>query len=195
MLNKTGKDCPNSRPVICDGIEYESLTEFKEKNNYLKGNLNGWLNGVVGMPKYWYDKKLHYKDLGFDIVKLTKVSENRYRKVMADDLIFNTLQECADYLGTKPVNLSLYLNGKKSPPIEIIQHNLRYEGEEFHKFKEPDRSRLGRKVKYECDGYIFESQKELSQYLGVKQGTLYSWLKGINKMPFKIKNKNIKRIE
>lgn len=31
MLGKTGKECPNSRPVICDGVEYESLTDFKIK--------------------------------------------------------------------------------------------------------------------------------------------------------------------
>lgn len=51
FLGKTGKDCPNSRPVICDGIEYESLTDFKIKNNYPKGNIQAWLNGKAGMPK------------------------------------------------------------------------------------------------------------------------------------------------
>lgn len=61
LLGKTGKDCPNSRPVICDGIEYESLTDFKQKNNYPKGNLTGWLNGKVEMPKYWYDKNFIIK--------------------------------------------------------------------------------------------------------------------------------------
>lgn len=195
MLGKKGKDCPNSRAVICDGIEYESLTDFKEKNGNPKGNINGWLNGRVGMPKYWYDKKLYYKDLGFDVVKLSEVSENRYRKVMADNLIFNTLKECADYLGTTVTSICLYLNNKQSPPKEIIEHNLRYEDEDYHEFKKPTTGYLGKKIKYECDGIIFESQKALAEYLGVKPGTLFSWFKYEERMPEEIKNKNIKRID
>lgn len=195
MLNKTGKDCPNSRAVICDGIEYESLTDFKEKNNFPKRNIAGWLNGNVGMPKYWYDKGLCYKDVGFEVVKLSQVSKNRTRKVMADDLVFNTLQECADYLGTKASSLCLYLNGKQAPPKMIINHNLRYEGEDFHEFKQPTPSYPGRNIHYECDGLVFESQKKLAEYLGVKPGTLHCWLKGTNSMPLEFKEKNIKRID
>ena len=41
LLGKKGKDCPNSEPVICDGIEYESLTQFKELNGYPKGDITG----------------------------------------------------------------------------------------------------------------------------------------------------------
>lgn len=195
LLGKVGKDCVNSRPVICDGIEYESLTDFKQKNNYPKGNLTGWLNGKVGMPKYWYDKKLHYKDLGFDIVFLSKVSEARYKKVVADNLTFDTLEECAKYLGTTASNISLYLNNKKSPPKKIIEHNLHYEDEQFHIFKEPKDNYKGRKIKYECDGKIFESQKKLAEYLNVKPSTLNLWLRGKNPIPKNIQNKNIKSIE
>ena len=58
-LGKTGKDCPNSRPVFCDGKIYDSLTQFREENNVTK-NVSKWLDGRVGMPKKWYDKDLHY---------------------------------------------------------------------------------------------------------------------------------------
>lgn len=195
LLGKTGKDCPNSRIVICDGIEYESLTEFKRKNNYPKGDLNGWLNGKVGMPKYWYDKKFHYKDLGFEAVKLSQVSKARYKKVMVNEIIFDSLEECAKYLNTSASLISPYLNNKKSPPVYIIKQNLRYEDENYHVFKESDATHKGRKIKYECEGKVFASQKELAIYLGVKPATLNSWLKGKNKMPENIKNKNIICIE
>lgn len=41
LLGKTGKECSNSRVVVCDGVEYESLTDFKIKNNHPKGNIQG----------------------------------------------------------------------------------------------------------------------------------------------------------
>ncbi len=195
LLGKTGKDCPNSRPVICDGVEYESLTEFKKKNNYPKGNITGWLNGKVGMPEYWYSKKLCYKDLGFDVVFPSRVSKNRYKKVMVKDITFNSLEECAQYLKTTASSISLYLNNKKSPPKYIIDQNLRYEDESFHVFKEKNSIHTGNKKKYECDGIVFESQKKLAEYLKVKPETLNNWLRGKTKMPEKIKNKNIKYIE
>lgn len=195
MLGKTGKDCPNSRPVICNGIEYESLTDFKEKNGNPKGNISSWLTGKIGMPKYWYDKKLYYKDLGFDIVKLSQVSQNRYRRVMADDIVFNTLEECGKYLGVTASSISLYLNNQKSPPKSVINHNLRYEDEEFHEFKKSILNHSGHKIKYICDNQIFESQAKLAKYLNVKTATLNSWLIGKNLMPIEIQNKNIKCIE
>lgn len=195
FLGKTGKDCVNSRPVICDGIEYESLTDFKEKNGNPKGNINGWLNGKVGMPEFWYSKQLHYKDLGFDVVISSKVSQNRNKKVKVQDLVFDSLEECGKYLGVTASSISLYLNNKKSPPSHIIEQNLRYEDEEYHIFKEPNSSKVGRQIKYKCDGIIFNSQKELANYLQVKSGTLSAWLSGKNPMPQYIKEKNIERIE
>ena len=194
-MGKTGKDCPNSRPVICDGVEYESLTDFKNKNGNPKGNINGWLNGKIGMPEFWYAKKLYYKDLGFEIVIPSKVTKNRNRKVKVQDLLFNSLEECGKYLGVTASSISLYLNNKKSPPKHIIEQNLRYEDEDYHNFKETNQNRLGRKFKYECDGIIFNSQKELANYLQVKPATLSSWLCGKNPMPQKIQEKNIKYIE
>lgn len=195
LLGKTGKDCPNSRVVICDGIEYESLTDFKSKNGNPKGNIGGWLRGEVGMPKYWYDKKLHYKDLGFEVVRLSEITENRYRKVAVGNIIFSNLEECGKYLGITASSVSLYLNNKETPPKRIIDSNLRYEDEDFHIFKENNSHSPGRKIRYECEGMLFESQKELAEYLGIKTATLNSWIKGKNKMPEYIANKNIKCIE
>lgn len=195
LLGKTGKECPNSRPVVCDGVEYESLTDFKVKNGNPKGNIRAWLRGEVGMPKFWYDKKLHYKHLGFEIVRQSEVTENRNRKVAVGDIVFSNLEECGKYLGVAASSISLYLNNKEAPPKRIVDSNLRYEDEEFHIFKENNPKSPGRKLKYECEGIIFESQKKLAEYLGVKPATLNSWLKGKNQMPKYIVNKNIKSIE
>lgn len=192
-LGKTGKECPNSRPVICDGVEYESLTDFKIKNNYPKGNIQGWLNGKVGMPKEWYEKKLYYKDLGFDIVKLTK-ERNRTRKVVADDIVFDNLDSCAKYLNMSAAAICNYLNGKKPAPKEIIDSNLRYEDEESHQFRSWT-YKTKPKIKCEIDGIIFNTQSELAQYLNENKVTLWAWLSGRNKMPEKYKKRGLRIIE
>ena len=35
---RKGKLCPNSKPVICDGVEYESLTSFEKINNVINSD-------------------------------------------------------------------------------------------------------------------------------------------------------------
>lgn len=93
---KTGDMCPNSHAVICDGIRYASLTEFKQKNK-VNGNFQDWLNGVQGMPIEWYNRGLHYED--------TDMSQIRYQerpwsyKISYDNKIFNSQRELADYIG------------------------------------------------------------------------------------------------
>lgn len=192
LLGKKGKDCPNSRPVICDGIEYDSLIQFKEMNGNPKGNIQGWLNGKIGMPEYWYDRKLRYKDVGFEIVKKTDCI-NRDRKVVANDIVFDTLEDCAEYLGTSASNICLYLNGKHSPPKEFIELNLRYEDEEFHNFKPLSNRSVG-KMKCSVDGKIFASCKELADYLGLKKNTVWSWLVGKNKTPKEYVDRNLHKV-
>ena len=192
LLGKKGKDCPNSRPVICDGIEYESLTQFKEMNGNPKGNIQGWLNGKVGMPEYWYNKKLHYKDVGFEIVKKARFA-NRCRKPMVDGIVFNTLAECADYLHLTPSVLCLYLTNQFTPPDELVDRNLKYEDEESHTFKA--RGKNSRPIKCTIDGIVFDSCQELADYIGRTKGTVWCWLSGRNNTPEEYRLRNLKKVE
>lgn len=192
LLGKKGKDCPNSRPVICDGVEYESLTQFKEKNGYPKGNIQGWLNGKVGMPEYWYNKKLHYKDVGFEVVKKAKIP-GRTRKVVLDGVIFDKLEDCANYLGTTASSLSQYLNNKQSPPQEIVDRGLRYEDEEVHVFKTSTKNNSPQKCT--IDGIIFNSCKELGDYIGKDKRVVWSWLVGKRKIPQEYQLRNLRKVE
>lgn len=182
LLGKTGADCPNSRVVICEGVEYASLTEFKQKNGNPRGNIGAWLLGKVGMPSEWYEKGLCYKDLGTDITYKSLIADQRARKIVIDNIVFNSLKECANYLKINSSNLSLWLNNKKRPSNEIISRGLRYEDEEIHIFKENCR-KIEHKRSCECDGKLFESLESVSQYLGIKKATIWAWLKGKNKMP------------
>ena len=192
-LGKVGKDCPNSRPVVCDGVEYESLTDFKNKNNHPKGNIAAWLNGTVRMPEYWYNKRLHYKDLGFDVVKLAD-NKNRAKKVVADGIIFDTLEDCANYFGVDAPRICNYLNGKNATPDRIISAGLRYEDEDVHEFKRQTK-RSKNKIKCEIDGIQFNTQADLAKYIKENKATLWAWFAGKNPMPEKYVKRGIKIIE
>lgn len=188
LLGKTGKDCCNSRPVICDGTEYESLTDFKEKNNYPKGNIAGWLSGKVGMPKHWYDKKLHYKDTDFSSIKCSDINLGR---VIIDEMTFESLKEASEYLSVSNATLCYYLSGKKKLPQNLAEYNIHYEG------KAPPKKLIAKKAinQIEYDGKIFESQKALADYLHIHPATLSAWLVGKNPTPEEYKQKGLKRIE
>lgn len=93
---KTGSLCCNSKPVICDGVRYASLTEFKTQNN-VKGAIHSWLNGTKGMPKEWYDKGLRYVDRDNSVIYCQ--AKPWSRKLKYDNKIFNTQRELAEYLG------------------------------------------------------------------------------------------------
>lgn len=192
LLGKKGKDCPNSRPVICDGIEYESLTQFKELNGNPKGNIQGWLNGKVGMPEYWYNKKLYYKDVGFEVVKKTKFV-NRSRKPMVDGIVFNTLGDCAEYLHLTSSILCMYLTNQCTPPDEIINRGLKYEDEEYHVFKPSGQN--SRPMKCSIDGIVFDSCQKLADYIGKEKGTVWGWLSGKRKIPEEYVLRNLKKVE
>lgn len=192
LLGKKGKDCPNSRPVVCDGVEYESLTQFKEMNGNPKGNIQGWLNGKVGMPEYWYNKKLHYKDVGFEVVKKTRLT-NRTREPMVDGIVFETLKDCADYLNLTPSVICLYLTNQATPPDELITRNLKYKDEDFHVFKKPGRN--SRPMKCSIDGITFNSCQELADYIGKEKGTVWGWLSGKRKTPEEYVLRNLRKVE
>lgn len=189
LFGKKGKDCPNSRPVICDGVEYESLTQFKEMNGNPRGNINGWLNGKVAMPMEWYVKGLCYKDLGAEVT-FPQNFPHSYQ-LEYNGQIYGSQKELATELGVSPAMLTKWLNGKSYPPKEVVDKGLHRVGEE--KISKYCSKRLKTKVYY--DGKVYESQKELAEFLQVERPTLNCWLTGKNKMPQKYKDKGLSYIE
>lgn len=189
LMGKVGKDCPNSEPVICDGVEYDSLTQFRELNNFPKGNIVGWLNGVVGMPLEWYEKGLCYKRLGPDATYLQNAPHS-YQIEYAGET-YESQSALAKKLGVSAAIVVHWLSGDKLPPKEIVESGLCRVGEpKLTKFQ--DRPT---KTKVIYDGVIFDSQRDLAKFLNIKPATLNSWLKGKNKMPEKYKEKGLKYIE
>lgn len=187
---KKGKDCPNSKVVVCDGIEYESLTVWRETFNYPKGNINGWLNGKVAMPKEWYDRKLYYKDVGFNVVKCQPQSYSN--QISIDEKIFNSQNELAKYLGVSSATVCCWLSGKHKVPKNILNRGFQYLNQDTISFIATDK---GHKTAVEYDGQIFESQVDLAKFLNINKSTLNSWLVGKVKMPQDMIEKGLKYIK
>lgn len=187
---KKGKSCPNSKVVICDGIEYESLTAWREAFNYPKGNVNGWLNGNVAMPTEWYDRQLHYKDIGFDVVKCQQ--QPHANPISIDGKIFNSQNELAEYLGVSSATVCCWLSGKHRVPNDILNRGLQYINQDTTELVSTEK---GHKTKVEYDGMIFDSQVDLAKFLKIKKATLNSWLVGKVKMPQYMIEKGLKYIK
>lgn len=109
---RKGKLCPNSKIVICDGVEYDSLIDFRTKNN-VKGAVNAWLRGYKKMPIEWYNKKLHYKDLGFSVVRCQTVPHSY--KIYYDGMTFESQAKFAEYIGITPSIVCIWIKGNCVP--------------------------------------------------------------------------------
>ena len=175
LLGKKGKDCVNSRPIICDNVEYESLTQFCEINHLNRGAVGEWINGHDTMPMKWYNKQLHYKDVDFSIIK-PRENEKRW-KIFIDDKCFDSQRDFADYIQEDYPTVCLWLNQQNPMPIDLLNHGLKvFVNDEEIIFTKTRERILG----WEYKGKTFKNLKELSEYLNIKKGTLWSYLKHPN---------------
>lgn len=175
LLGKKGKDCVNSRPVICDGIEYESLCQFCEMNNLNRGAVGEWINGHDTMPMEWYNKQLHYKDDDFSIIRPRE--DEKQWNIIIDKKHFYSQRDFANYIGETYATVCLWLNQKNPIPLDIINHGLQVfvNGEEiiFTNIRE-------RVLGWQYKDKTFKNLRELSEYLNIKKGTLWNYLKHPN---------------
>lgn len=171
-IGKVGKECPNSKRVICDGIEYESLTDFKNKND-VHGKINGWLNGTTSMPKEWYDKRLHFKDTDFSIIKCR--DEDTY-VIEIDGKIFNTKADFARYIGLNASSVQAWFSKKVPLPSSFLNRNFRF----IKNNKEINFEYDDKIIGWEYKGNHFKNLKELSIFLNIEKSKLWYYLKNPN---------------
>lgn len=184
MMGRTKELCPNSVPVVCDGVEYCSIGDFKEKNNITKGDVAAWLMGKKGMPVEWYKKGLRYRDRN----EYTPFCQERpwQNTIVYDGKEYCSQAELARALNILPSVLCCYLSGKTPTPKSIYEKGLyRKDG------KSNTRCSNKREINIYYDGKNFTSLKTLSEYMGVKKGTLWAWVNGKNSIPKKYKEKGL----
>lgn len=100
-------------------------------------------------------------------------------KVQYGDMIFDTINECADYLGVNRNKIVRWINGKTIIPVEHYNNNLRFLNKEpNYKLHKIPASNRGEKVRY--NGKIYSSIDSCAQVIGVNSNTLAYWLSGKN---------------
>ena len=191
--HKKNLSISNSRPVICDKIEYYGAREFCNIHNLNYSVVKSWLGGYDNMPIEWYVLGLRYKDVPMSFYNIqrgkAKGKDNPMSKrVVCEDIEFDSVKECALYYNVEYSAMICWLNGSRAMPQEWYDKGLRYEDKQMSDYKVQKRKL---KKKLICDNVLFNSLKEFTDYYGLVYGTAKSWLQGKNKMPQKFKDMNL----
>lgn len=100
-------------------------------------------------------------------------------KVQYGDIIFDTIKDCAVYLGVDRNKIVRWINGQTVIPIEHYNNNLRFlEKEPNYKLHKLPPHSSGEKVQY--NGKIYDSIDSCAKVIGVNSNTLGYWLSGKN---------------
>lgn len=112
----------NNVSVVCNGIEYNSISDFCRKNNLLRDTVRNWLEGSDSMPVEWYDKGLRYKN-----------KENKARPrtnkgkfcLEIDGKTFTKLIDMANYIGIPYKTLGRYVKGQRKCPQYLLDRGFK----------------------------------------------------------------------
>lgn len=100
------------------------------------------------------------------------------KKVCYGNMVFDTINECADYLGVSRNKIIRWITGITYIPNIHLINNLRFlDKKPIYKVGKRGKN-FGKKVYY--NGKIFKSISECSNYLGISSDTLRRWLEGIS---------------
>lgn len=166
------------RKVICENKIFESIAECSEYYGVDAHNMADWLNGRLKMRVDFYDKGLKFLN-GSDIIE-PQNKYHKFKKVICDNVIFDSIKNCAEYYGIKVGTMSCWLVGQNSMPQKFIKLGLRYLDDNTTVYQVQTRMR---KRKVVCENKIFDTIKDCSNYYNIKYTTMSSWLKCQNPMP------------
>ena len=121
MAKRMEKNAWNLKPVICEGVEYLSVSDFARKNNLTETTVAFWLSGKRTMPDEWYDKGLSYKDAPND---RKKRSESGKYEIGIDGNTFTKISDASKYLGVGDGTLGRYLNGRRKIPKSLLNRGF-----------------------------------------------------------------------
>ena len=206
MIFECVTDCANYYEINKNTIYSWLKGQNKMPLDFQKLNLRYATNDDINKcEKYDINKHENKANINFNINK--KYSKN----VHCDNLIFKSITDCANYYEIDRTAMSRWLNGKCKMNSDFQQLNLRYATNEdikkcenydinIHKNKGTDikirecSKNVTKNVpkNVHCDNLIFKSIVDCANYYEINKNTMYSWLKGQNKMPLNFQQLNLR---
>ena len=180
--------------ILCDEDIFDSLDEFCSKHNLSKGAVKSWLNHGCKMPKEWYDRKLHYEEETMENYEWTTYKPKR--RVVCENITYESAEKFARQFDLKTTTLNCWLTGKRAMPDKWYDKGLRYEDKTMDEYikrsNAPKKKSKTSSKKVFCDNMVFNSIKECANYYKLSPETIGKWLSGYNPMPQNFINKGLK---
>ena len=186
-LNRIRGKGTNAKKVICDGIIFDCVKDFKdyyELKNY--STAYDWLLGNRGMPKFFFDKGLKYLD-GEDNTRERKdynIGETCKKKVICDGIIYESITEASNAYGVSSSSMSTWLTGVNPTPQKFINLGLDYLNEKSNIIPQlgikGERNPKSKKVI--CDGIIYSCITDCAKKYNFDRRKLNDWLANPHRM-------------
>lgn len=126
---KMSENSGMKKAVICDGIEFVSITECAKFYGVKFSILRNWLDGTSYIPKDFYNKGLRYvdKDPNYEIII------SPIKQVICDNINYNNISECASFYSVDRKLMSKWLHGILPMPQDFLEKGLRFEDKIYYK--------------------------------------------------------------
>lgn len=168
---------PAAKNVYVDDKIFGTIKEAAEFLNIHPKNLQRWLSKERKIPKshaYLLEHKI-------GIVGKPPLEQEYFgheTPVECDNIIFNSVKECAKYLNISDNQLISYLKGRACVPEQLKNRGLKYINKEtFLKNKEKS---WYQKISFLYDNKEFENISELRDYLDCPISSIYNHLHNKN---------------
>lgn len=111
------------KPVICDNMKYDKVSDCARFYDIPFGVMCAWLRGEKSMPYRFFLMNLSY--VGVDAQYIGKL-EGNVKAVKYDGKYFDSVNECAKYIGVDAHTISKWISGKMKMPEYARQKGLQY---------------------------------------------------------------------
>ena len=127
----TGKQNDSvSKSVICNDIEFRTMTECAKFYGIKRETMGSWLRGKQTMPEKFFNMGLRWKNDHITYVKRQPKTHPNGLLVVCDNNIFYSIKMCADFYSLSATTLRRWLRGERKMPQKYIDLGLRYATEE-----------------------------------------------------------------
>lgn len=155
----------------------KKFSESHKKENLSKETLEKMRNSALG--------RKHTEEAKKKMSEARKGNISISEKTYCDGILFNSIFDCAEYMGEKYGTVKECVSGRNAMPKEWYDRGLRLETKEITDYTIAKRT-LRKKVFY--NGMIFNSIKIVAQYCNKPRTTINSYLTGRCEMPNEFKD-------